>query len=201
MKLFINTTSPYARIVRIAILEKGLDDRIREDIIDPWGNRPNFVGANLHERVPALLLDDGTGLAETSIILHYLETIRPDPTLYPASDYRRMMSLAGIALGAVDVMAAIIITRKSAPDFDANPLGRKRFRTVGSAFDQLNATLPPRLDDQLNIASIATAVAVDYAVFRFRERDFLDSRPALRQWREDCRGHGSLVATMPYHAE
>lgn len=201
MKLFINTTSPYARLARVAILEKGLGDRISEEIIDPWGGPPAFVATNLHERVPALLTDEGAGLSESSVILHYLETLKSVPTLYPADGYAEMMSLAGIALGAIDVMAAIIITRKSAPDFDENILGRKRFRTIAAAFGRLDATPPARLGEQVSLAGIAAAVSIDYALFRFPERDWLAQLPALRAWRESCRERRSLTATMPYLPE
>lgn len=198
MKLFINTTSPYARLVRVAILEKGLDGLIAEEIIDPWSGKADFVAANPHERVPALITREGTGLSETAIILHYLERMQPEPTLYPHDGYIRMMSLAGAAMGAIDVMAAIIITRRSAADFDDNILGQKRFRTIGAAFDLLNRTPPSDLDDRVSLAGIATAVAVDYALFRFPERDWLASRPALAAWREACRERSSLTRTMPY---
>lgn len=195
--LYINRTSPYARLVRVAIAEKGLGDRIAERVIDPWGGDPDFRRANVHERVPALVTDDGTAIAESGLILTWLERTAPDPALFPAQGLAGVLQRAAHALGAIDVSAAIIISRKSAPDFDTHVMGRKRFRTLAAALDRLEADPPADLGDSPDIAGIATAVALDYAAFRFGDRDWLEGRPRLAAWRARQAGRASLEATMP----
>ena len=42
MKLFANTTSPFVRLVRLAIEEKGLSDQVDIEIVDPWADPEHF---------------------------------------------------------------------------------------------------------------------------------------------------------------
>lgn len=200
MILFTNLTSPYARLARITVIEKGLADRVDVRVIDPWGGDPDFLHSNAHERVPSLITDDGTGISESAMVLHWLDHIAPEPPLFPQDGLAQMLRQAGAALGAIDVMAAIIITRKSAPDFDSNPIGQKRFRTVNAAFDRLEEAPPRDLADSPDMAAIATATALDYAAFRFPDRDWLGARPRLAAWHKRQAGRPSLDATMPREA-
>ncbi|MFN5701945.1 MAG: glutathione S-transferase N-terminal domain-containing protein, partial [Betaproteobacteria bacterium] len=63
MQLLANTTSPYVRIARIALIEKGLN--IDPTIVDPWADDTRLRAANAATRVPTLVLDDGTPIAES----------------------------------------------------------------------------------------------------------------------------------------
>ncbi|MDX5402523.1 MAG: glutathione S-transferase N-terminal domain-containing protein [Rhodobacterales bacterium] len=200
MILFTNLTSPFARLARIAVIEKGMADRVEVRVIDPWGGDPGFVGSNAHERVPSLITDDGTGLSESAMVLHWLDHVAPEPPLFPQNDLALMLRQAGAALGAIDVMAAIIITRKSAPDFDSNPIGQKRFRTINAAFDRLEMGPPRDLAVSRFLAAFATATAMDFASFRFPDKDWLGARPALAAWRKRQAGRTSLDTTMPREA-
>lgn len=200
MILFTNLTSPFARLARIAVIEKGLAERVVVKVIDPWGGDPGFVGSNVHERVPALITDDGTGISESAMVLQWLDHVKPEPPLYPRADLAGLLQRASAALGAIDVMAAIIITRKSAPDFDGNIIGQKRFRTINAAFDRLEQAPPSDLSESPDIAAIATVTALDYAAFRFPDRDWLESRPNLAAWRARQAGRASLETTMPRDA-
>lgn len=198
MILYTNTTSPYARLVRVAWREKGFAGKIEERVIDPWGGAPDFLRANVHERVPALLTDCGHGISESSLILQWLERQAPQPALYPTRGLAAVLQSAASAMGAIDVMAAIIISRKSNPDFDTHFMGQKRFRTLAAALDRLETDPPADLADSADIAAIATAVALDYALFRFPQADWLTARPVLTAWRERQRGRASLDDTMPF---
>jgi glutathione S-transferase len=60
MQLLANTTSPFVRIARIAMIEKGLE--IEPTIVDPWADDARLRAANAATRVPTLILDDGTPL-------------------------------------------------------------------------------------------------------------------------------------------
>ena len=88
MHLYINTTSPFVRLVRLAILEKGLGARVTTEIVDPWADPAVFLVANPAGRVPTFVTDDGTALAEAHLILRYLDDIAA-PTLFPPGDLAR----------------------------------------------------------------------------------------------------------------
>ena len=79
MKLVIATPSPFARKARIALIEKGLPHEIV--LQNPWQTK---IEANPLGKVPALILDDGRVVHDSSVILEYLETLGLPPVLIPA---------------------------------------------------------------------------------------------------------------------
>ncbi|MDE1149433.1 MAG: glutathione S-transferase family protein [Azospirillaceae bacterium] len=84
MKLYSLPLSPYAARVRAAIHAKGL----AIDIVAPpadWRTSAEFRALNPLVRVPVLMLDDGTGLPESAVIVDYLEEAFPEVPLHPVS--------------------------------------------------------------------------------------------------------------------
>ena len=81
MKLFASLTSPYARKVRIALLEKRIDCQL--EVINPWDDSVALKGINPLGKVPTLLLDDGTVLYDSRVIVEYLDALSPVSKLLP----------------------------------------------------------------------------------------------------------------------
>ena len=77
MKLLSATPSPYARKVRIALIEKALPYELITEV--PWDEDTQTAKLNPLEKLPVLCLDDGTTIYESSYILEYLEIKYPDP--------------------------------------------------------------------------------------------------------------------------
>lgn len=197
MHLYVNITSPFVRLVRLAIEEKGLADRVTLERVDPWADPEAFLKANPAGRVPTLTTDDGHVFAEAHLILRYLDEIA-QPAVFPSEDLARTLEIAAPALGATEASTAIIIGRKSSPDFDTDMVGSKRYRSIASGLAWLNANLPRDFADRPDIANFAAVTLIDYVVFRFPDRDWLGDLPALRAWRDRQKGRPSVEATMPY---
>ena len=174
MHLYINTTSPFVRLVRLAIAEKGLEDRVQTEIVDPWADPKDFLDANPAGRVPVLITDDGVPIAEASLILRYLEQIAPEPKIWPEDDLDRTLS------------------------FDTDMVGAKRYRTMADGLARLDANPPRDFADRPDIANMAAVTAVDYIVFRFPDRDWLADLPTLKAWRERQQDRHSVKSTQPY---
>jgi glutathione S-transferase len=82
MKLYSQAASPYAARVRGAIYAKNLP----VEIITPpegWRNSAEFRALNPLMKIPVLILDDGTPLAESAVIVEYLDDKYPEPSLRP----------------------------------------------------------------------------------------------------------------------
>ncbi|SDD25979.1 glutathione S-transferase family protein [Ruegeria marina] len=198
MKLFANTTSPFVRLVRLAIEEKGLSEKVEIQIVDPWADPADFLAANPAGRVPTLITDDGHAIAEAHLILRYLDQIAPDVPIYPAQGLAETLSIAAPALGAAEAATAVIIGRKSAPGFDTDMVGAKRFRTMAEGLARLDANPPRDFAERPDIANIAAITALDYIVFRYPDRNWLADLPVLAAWRERQKGRASVEATMPF---
>ena len=94
MKLYITYTSPYARLARILVLEKGLRDRV--EIVEAKTRTPNspYYQINPSGRVPYLIDDAGVGMEDSQLICAYLDSLDGKPRFHDrlhASDwdYRR----------------------------------------------------------------------------------------------------------------
>src|SRR3954447_24363755 len=75
MRILTNTTSPYARIARIALGEKGFDLSATE-IVNPWNDDAALLELNPAARVPTLATDAGLPITESLLVLLWLERKR-----------------------------------------------------------------------------------------------------------------------------
>ena len=73
MKLYITPGSPYARMARIVVLEKGLQDRVEIITARTRVADSPYYGVNPSGRVPYLVRDDGVGLEESALNCSYLD--------------------------------------------------------------------------------------------------------------------------------
>ena len=83
MKILETRTAPNPRRVRIFLAEKGIEvPREEMDLMKGALKTPEFTEKNWFQRVPVLLLDDGTAISETIAICRYFEETRPEPALF-----------------------------------------------------------------------------------------------------------------------
>ncbi len=74
--------SPFSRKVRVALAEKKVDVSMVVETV--WDRRPEFLALNPTGMVPVFVDDDGTVVADSSVITEYLEETRADMPLLPA---------------------------------------------------------------------------------------------------------------------
>jgi glutathione S-transferase len=207
MQLLANTTSPFARIARVALIEKGLD--IEPTLVDPWAGDKRLLDANAAERVPTLVLDNGTALTESLLIVQWLEATRPAPK-WPsllgadAGQVAGVLSRAGVALGGIEASVHTIITRKvTAPAlFDDTPVGMKRRRTMVDAMqkldalaDAMQAKTPAAVAPTLDV--ICAVVLYDYQMLRYANQAWLPAAPKLAALAQAWRVRPSFAKSMP----
>lgn len=84
MKLYDGGRAPNPRRVRVFLAEKGLDLPPLEPIDISKGEHksPEYTALNPSQRIPALVLDDGTVIAESVAICRYFEALHPEPALF-----------------------------------------------------------------------------------------------------------------------
>ena len=109
MKLFLNKTSPYARAVRILMLEKGLEDRVELCWCDPWNDDAQLLEANPVGRVPVLITDSGTSISESLLIAFYIDSLNSQLSSDNKEDN---LHLAGVGQGLMEAAFALVISRK-----------------------------------------------------------------------------------------
>jgi glutathione S-transferase len=83
MKLYDGGRAPNPRRVRIYLAEKGIE--VPKEPVDLGALQHKsaaFTALNPVQRLPVLVLDDGTVIAESIAICRYFEALHPDPTLF-----------------------------------------------------------------------------------------------------------------------
>jgi glutathione S-transferase len=83
MKLYDGGRAPNPRRVRVFLAEKGISLPIEPvDLGALEQKSPAYTEINPLQRVPALVLDDGTVLTESIAICRYFEAMQPEPPLF-----------------------------------------------------------------------------------------------------------------------
>lgn len=83
MKIIETRSAPNPRRVRIFLAEKGISVPFEEmDFTNSALKSAGFTGLNPLQRVPVLILDDGTAISESIAICRYFEELHPEPALF-----------------------------------------------------------------------------------------------------------------------
>jgi glutathione S-transferase len=83
MKIIETRQAPNPRRVRIFLAEKGITVPCEElDLMKGALKTEDFTRLNKFQRVPILVLDDGTVISETMAICRYFEETKPEPALF-----------------------------------------------------------------------------------------------------------------------
>jgi glutathione S-transferase len=83
MKILDEKRAPNPRRVRVYLAEKGITVPFEQvDIMTGAARTAEFTALNPFQRVPVLILGDGTAISETMAICRYFEALHPEPSLF-----------------------------------------------------------------------------------------------------------------------
>src|SRR6187455_2458476 len=83
MKLYDSRLAPNPRRTRIFLAEKGVAVPTEQvDMVAMQHKTPEYTAINPLQRMPALVLDDGTVITESIAICRYFEVLQPEPALF-----------------------------------------------------------------------------------------------------------------------
>ena len=87
---FYNSIGPNPRVVKMFMAEKGLDiPRVEIDLMKGENRQAAYGAVNPSGTTPALELEEGVILAETTAICEYLEELHPTPPLIGSTPIQR----------------------------------------------------------------------------------------------------------------
>ncbi|MBD3896496.1 glutathione S-transferase N-terminal domain-containing protein [Halomonas sp. ML-15] len=197
MQLFLNATSPYARMARITMMEKGLAEMVTLRWCDPWADDAALLNANPAGRIPALITADGTALSESLLIALYLDGQGPGEPLIPPSRLSEVLHRVGLGQGLMDAAFTTVIARKhQGSEADDSELGQRRLRAFQRILDQLEQELDEaQAMSAMTLADIAVGVALDYLTFRLPEVTWSHGRPRLAAWHRQIVRRESFTQT------
>ena len=82
MKLYVTFTSPYARLARILVLEKALEDRVEIIAAKTRATNSPYYQINPSGRVPYLIDDSGDGMEDSQLICAYHDSLDGKPRFH-----------------------------------------------------------------------------------------------------------------------
>jgi len=200
MKLHYAVPSPFVRKVRIAALELGLDDAITkiEAMVAPGKTDAKFgLEVNPLRKIPALELDDGTVLVDSTLICEYLDALHGQHQLVPANGPERWQVLNGQAVANGIMEAAVSVRYETFLRPEAQRWATwsdEQWVKIDNGLAWFEKKPPGELQ---RIDSIALACALGYLDFRSPERPWRDACPKLAAWHQVVAEHPSYVSTSP----
>ena len=199
MKLYVTPGSPYARMARIVVLEKGLQERVE---IIPAQTRvadSPYYGINPSGRVPYLVCEGGLALEESAIICDYLDRLDGKPALdLPGGDRsweaQRLEALARSLLDGLSVWLREVLRPENERSANVIRHETERARRMIDAWEREIGH--PVMQGALNLAQITLACALGLQVrnpgFRWRV-----GHPKLCAWFDRIAARPSFTATAP----
>lgn len=211
MKLYDAPWAPSPRRVRMFLAEKGLalpTERI--DLRTDAQRSEAFLAINPRGCVPALLLDDGEVLTESSAICRYLEALNPDPPLFGGSDalaVGRIESWTRL-IEAEGYQAAVQVFRDGNPALAGRPLpghwpdlpqlsgmvdrGRAMWARFAALLERQLASSEWVAGDAFSYADIMALTTIDFA--RSVKLADIAAFPAIARWHAAATARPSAAA-------
>lgn len=190
--------SPFGRKVRIVAALCGLDDRMTIEIADTTNPADSLRGQNPLGKIPVLILEDGTALYDSAVIVEFLDAEAGGGIVIPRGKERfRALTMQALA----DGMAEASILRIYEMRFRSPETHNARWleHQTGKVERGLAsfAAAPPPLSATPDIGVIALACALGYLDFRF-EGKWRETHPRLIAWLQSFAARvPSFEATKP----
>ena len=200
LKLYVTTNSPFARLARLVVLEKGLESRVEQIIAKTRQANSPYYRVNPSGRVPCLVLPDGRRLEDSQLVCHYLDHLDAAPRFEPPAgdaglEVRRLEGLARSLVEGVSVW----IREGFRPPDEQSPgvIAHERERAVRLVDVWESEVGHPALQGSLgNMAQLTLITALHLERWNpdFKWRV---GHPNLVKWAESLADRPSIRDTMP----
>ena len=203
MKLYDGGRAPNPRRVRVFLAEKAITVPTEQVDLGALGQKsPAYTAINPLQRVPALVLDDGTIITESIAICRYFEALQPDPPLFGRApqeaatiemwqrrvEFHLLMPVSHVFRHAHPAMKAMEVPQ--VPDWaEANKPRVQDFLQL------LDAQLKDRrfvTGDTFTVADITGLVAIDF--LKPAKLAVPDELSHVRRWHADVSARPSARA-------
>jgi glutathione S-transferase len=199
MKLYITPGSPYARIARIVVLEKGLEHRVEIVTAQTRTMDSPYYRINPSGRVPFLVREDGPGLEESSVVSRYLDHLDGKPAFdLPAGDQVwEALRLGALATSFLDGLAVWLREqRRPENEQSSTTLDHETDRARRLADNWEMEIDHPVMRGPLNLAQITLICALGLEA-RLPAFHWREAHPKLRDWFDRMAARPSVARTAP----
>jgi glutathione S-transferase len=197
-RLISATPSPYARKVRIALLEKNVPFELVTEV--PWNSDTETPKWNPLEKLPVLIAPDGTSVFESRFVLEWIEIKHPSPPLAPkdADELLAMKRYEVIADGACDALVLVFIERARAQP--SAEWTARQMRKADGALRDLSARIGTRefcVGNRLTYADLAVGSLLGWMRVRLPDYGWEDAYPDLVAYADRLELRPTFRSTVP----
>jgi glutathione S-transferase len=199
MKLYVTPGSPYARMARIVVIEKGLESRVEVIFAQTRTAGSPYYQINPSGRVPYLVRDDGVGMEESALICDYLDRLEGKPAFaLPAGEAgweaRRLEALARSLMDGLSVWLRELY----------RPANERSPGVIQHETDRASRMVElwereighPYMRGALNMAQLTLACALGIEA-RNPHLDWRSGHAGLGEWYDRLAARPSFAATAP----
>jgi len=200
MKLIGSIASPFVRKVRIFAAEKRIDYELESDSV--WSPDSKVPPLNPLGKIPTLVLDDGSTLFDSRVIVEFLDTVSPIGKLIPADsrdriDVKRWEAIADGVLDAA-VLARLENARKAGEKSQA--WIDRQFDKAARGLDAMELQLgdkPWCSGSAFSLADVAVGACLGWLEFRYPSPGLRDKHPNLARHLAKLNERPSFADTAP----
>ena len=201
MKLLSSTASPYTRKVRIVLAEKKIECEIQPVDVQPVENPVN--AHNPLGKIPTLILDDGSALYDSRVIVEFLDGKSPIGRLIP-EDLRERVAVRrweALADGVLD--AGLLVRYESLRDATerSNAWTDKQLARIRRGMAEMAGGLGERAwchGEPYSLADIAVGCCLGWLGFRKPgDVDWHAEYPSLAKHYEKLMARPAFAETVP----
>lgn len=195
MKLYVTPGSPYARMARIVVIEKGLGSRVEIITAKTRTTGSPYYGINPSGRVPYFLRDDGVGMEESALICEYLDRLDGKPAFQLEGWEARR--LEGLARSYLDGLSVWLRELYRPANERSPPVIRHETDRAARLADVWEREIgQPLLAGPLNMVQLTLACALGIEL-RMPDLDWRSGHPRLVAWYAPIAARPSFKATEP----
>ena len=200
MKLIGTPTSPYSRKARVVLAEKRIE---YEFVVDPPYDAATDVAAyNPLGKIPVLVLDDGSTIFDSRVIVEYLDNASPVTKLLPEDTRHRIQTRRWEALadGCTDAIVAIVMERRRPEALQYDEWMVRQQGKVERALKSMSEELGNRswcCGDFFNLSDVAVGCCLGFLDLRLPEVDWRAVYPNLGRLAEKLSQRPSFKDTVP----
>jgi len=195
MKLFYSPTSPYARKVRIMIIELGLEEDVTNVAVATHDDPLDLQSANPIGKVPTLVLGNGQALFDSRVICEFLDAENGNRFI-PESGEARWDCLRRQALAEGVIDASYLRTVENGKtDAEHSIYWTGRFEnSIVRSLMMMKAEIS---DERFDMGDVACACALGYLDLRHGDMNWRRGNGKLAHWFETVCKRESVANTIP----
>ena len=202
MKLIGSTTSPFVRKVRVVLAEKKLDYGFELDNV--WTAETKVHLSNPLGKVPCLVMEDGSAMYDSRVIVEYLDTLTPVCKLLPQNNARDRADIKvweALADGVADAAVLARLEKTLRPEAQQSAAWVERqMGKVQAGLAIMSANLgesPFCRGNHYTLADVAVGCTLGWLTFRFPDIDWRGDYPNLARLFDKLSERPSFKDTIP----